>query len=174
MDRDLIRADAQLQAQIDNLSTTKRRVPIVASYATDAGQVIAHNTETVIDFEEVVRDTHTAVKRPPEPGIPTWRFIAPVAADYVVSVAILIGATNQWAAGESADLRLWKNGALFRGLDRKDNFSGATAQYMQLSGNTTIYLTTGEYIDVRLIQMSGISLGLFASVVNNWISIWRV
>jgi hypothetical protein len=169
MDRDLIRADAALQAQIDNLSTTKRRVPIVASYATDAGQVIAHNTETVIDFEEVVRDTHSAVTV----GA-AWKFTAPVAADYVVSVAILMGATNQWAAGESADLRLWKNGALFRGLDRKDNFSGATAQYMQLSGTSTIYLSAGEYIDVRLIQMSGISLGLFASVVNNWISIYRI
>jgi hypothetical protein len=169
MDRDLIRADASLQAQIDNLSTTKRRVPIVASYATDAGQIIANNTETIINFEDLVRDTHSAVTV----GA-AWKFTAPVAADYVVSVAILIGATNQWAAGESADLRLWKNGALFRGLDRKDNFSGATAQYMQLSGNTTIYLTTGEYIDVRLIQMSGISLGLFASVVNNWISIYRI
>jgi hypothetical protein len=169
MERDLIRADASLQAQIDNLSTTKRRVPIVASYATDAGQAIANNTETIINFEDPVRDTHSAVTV----GA-AWKFTAPVTADYVVSVAVLMGATNQWAAGESADLRLWKNGALFRGLDRKDNFSGATAQYMQLSGGTTIYLSAGEYIDVRLIQMSGISLGLFASVVNNWISIWRI
>jgi hypothetical protein len=169
MERDLIRADAQLQAQLDNLSTTKRRVPIVASYATDAGQAIANNAETVINFEDLVRDTHSAVTI----GA-AWKFTAPVAADYGISVAVLLGATNQWAAGESTDLRLWKNGALFRGLDRKDNFSGATAQYMQLSGSTTIYLSVGEYIDVRLIQMSGISLGLFASVVNNWISIWRI
>lgn len=169
MERDLIRADASLQAQIDNLSTTKRRVPIVASYATGAGQSFVNNTETIINFDALVRDTHSAVTV----GA-AWKFTAPVPADYVVSAAILIGGTNQWAAGESADLRLWKNGALFRGLDRKDNLSGATPQFMQLSGNTTIYLSAGEYIDVRLIQMSGISLGLFSSVVNNWISIWRI
>lgn len=170
MERDLIRADASLQAQIDNLSTTKRRVPIVASYGTAAGQSIPNNIATIVNFDTLYRDTHAAVTT----GV-NWRFTVPVTGDYVVAAAIMYVSTATWAIGEAADLVVYINGGAYRTLDYNNRINGASgAQFMHLSGSTTLYATSGQLIDLRTTQQSGAALALLNNAQFNHVSIWRI
>lgn len=173
INQDLTAEIERIKTQLSTIRLPEMPEPIVASYASSSLQTFTSGVEKVIDFETLVRDPLSLVKRPAV--VASWRFIAPTAGDYAVAAAIMIENTNQWAAGETGGLNLWKNNsAPYRTLDRKDNFSGAVAQYMQLSGTTTIYLIKDEFIDVRLIQTSGATLALYQNVVSNYISVWRV
>lgn len=171
-ERDIVREIEALKRQVAEIAPTKRRVPIVASYNTATAQNIANSTTvpTLIDFNLVERDTHSAVTT----GA-SWRFTAPVAGDYGVSAAILYQSTATWALGEVASLEVWKNNNIYRYLRRKDDLnSGGVAIFAQLAGSTTVYLDAGNYIDLRTRQSSGAALTLFNNSMYNYVSIWRI
>jgi hypothetical protein len=71
-------------------------------------------------------------------------------------------------------LRLYKNGALFSWLDRKDNYSSASSVYMALGGGDMVYLAVGDTLDVRIYQNSGAALALHNDGVMNHVAIWKV
>jgi hypothetical protein len=170
MERDLIRADASLQAQIDNLSTTKRRVPVIADYTCGIAQSIPNNTTTIVRYDTLVKDTHSQVVT----GV-AWRFTSALAQTVHVDAALLFDASTTWALSESAALMIYKNGAQFRILDRFDSMASATAaQYLHLGGGALIDLAAGEYLDIRVLQVSGGALPLIAAAVYNYVSIHRI
>ncbi len=159
------------QAEVQQLGTWfGPPAPVVVARAhTAAGQSIANVTSTIINFGTVTFDTHGRLTT----GA-AWKFTAALAGYYQVTATILFDATATWAAGEVGDIGLYKTGVFDSELDRKDNFSGATAQYMLLSGSGVVSLVAGDYIDVRAYQASGATLALFANGAYNHVSIMRL
>lgn len=171
-ERDVVKEIEALKRQVAELSPTKRRVPLVASYNTSSAQSIPNDglTPTIINYSTQERDTAGAVTT----GA-AWRFTAPVAGDYGVAAAIIYNSTTTWATGEIASLELWRNGTIYRFLDRKDNMnSNLVAIFTQVSGSSTVYLDAGNYIDLRTRQTSGAALTLFNNAMYNYVSIWRI
>ena len=141
-----------------------------ARYSTNAGQSIANNTHVIIDFEDKDYDTHTAVTT----GA-AWKFTCPTGqgGPYRVSVFLLFASTATWAAGEIAQASIYKGGVLHSVLDRKTAES-ATTLYKELGGSGGVYLSAGEFIDVRAYHTSGAALALHNDGLYNYISISRV
>jgi hypothetical protein len=140
---------------------------IHARYTTDAGQSIPNITTTIVDFEDAVDDTNTAVTT----GA-AWHFTAPVAGRYHVDAALLFASTTTWALVERGQMQLYKNGVAYSTLDRNDNInSSGGAQLMMLSGSDTIVLAAADTIDIRASQNSGAALTLNASGLVNHVSI---
>jgi len=142
--------------------------PVVASYSTDAGQTISNNTTTIVNFEDLNYDTHSAVTT----GA-SWKFTAPIAGYYHVSSAVMFTATTNWAATEYASLLLVKNNTGYRYLGREDDHSTSNV-YTFLGGSTVLYLAVNDYIDLRVLQTSGGDLALHNNGAFNYVSIHRI
>ncbi len=167
MSDDLIRTLNRIDSRLHALETLEM-VPVVARYSTNAGQSFNSGSTVIIDFEDLSADTWSAVTV----GA-SWKFTAPLAGYYAVSVLIEIAATTAWAAGERAAIELYKNNALYALLYATEN-NGAASHTVALQGDDVIHLALGDYIDVRLTQASGSARTLVATTENNHISIVKV
>lgn len=139
---------------------------IASRYCTNAGQAIAHNTTSIVNYEDQTFDPYGCVTV----GA-AWKWLAP-APGYVTSLAaILYDASTAWALQEEASLMLFKNGVMFSLLDRKDNFtSGTYAQYIALHGADVVSVVTGDYLDIRTIQKSSSEVALNNNALANYVS----
>ena len=170
MNRELLEKLASLERRIGALERQERPAPVVAVYGTNAGQSIGNDSDTIVNFEDVVVDTHGAVTTGAG-----WHFTAPLAGVYAVAVCVLFVTTTAWAETEFARLRLYADGAaaqiitLRTGLD-----SSAAAGAMQVNGIVVVNLAAGAQIDVRVFQNSGGPLALNASGNFNHIGIFRI
>jgi|GEM_PF-3437197 len=162
-------ADLERRSEHDRVLSGTSDPVIAARAATAAGQSMANNTLTIVDYGAVIFDTHGRITT----GA-AWKFTASLTGYYRVHASILFAATTNWAAGYPGHIILYQNNVLASQLDRKDNFSGATGQYMMLHGSDVLYLLAGDFIDVRVLQTNGAALALFASAEYNYISIVRV
>lgn len=87
---------------------------------------------TPINFDVVDNDTHGAVTT----GVGAWKFTAPVSGFY----DILLTA----GAGNASDIRLYKNGSVFKSfgtINVSENANGYC---------TTLFLVAGDFVDVRI------------------------
>jgi hypothetical protein len=164
---ELIVRDRDLRHRVRDLET-QESIPIVARYQTDAGQSIPNNTLTIVNFEDLVIDTWSAVTV----GA-SWAFTAPVGGYYQVSVYIEFAATTNWVVGERAEMVLYKNGGAGAILDAQENH-GATSHRVTLQGDDTIELAAGDTLDVRVTQVSGAALALRALGDTNHVAIHRI
>ena len=140
---------------------------IFAEYNTATALAIPDTTVTIVQYDTVVLDTHSCVTI----GA-AWKYTAAQSGVLVGSVSAILDDTTTWAATEVAELFLYKNGVLNRGLfHRSDIVSGGASIYVLLTGNFSIYLATGDYIDIRMKQTSGGQLALYNSATWNWISL---
>jgi hypothetical protein len=103
-----------------------------------------------------------------------WHFTAATAGYYSVAAMIMFAATTTWADTEDGAIYLYKNGAVFSRLDRKDNYSSASSVYMALGGGDIVYLAAGDTLDVRAWQTSGAALALHNDGSWNHVAIWKV
>lgn len=142
---------------------------VAAFYTTAAGQNIANNTVTVIDYGTQVIDTAAAVTT----GA-SWRFTAPIAGNYLVAAKVLYSGSTGWADTEFMLLSVYKNGSLYGHLSRSDNYSSASSVLLGINGVLIVNLAAGEYIDIRTQHTNGAALALLASAVHNHVSIVRV
>lgn len=144
---------------------------VYASYRTAAGQSIANNPipPVIVDFGTIDEDPLSAVTT----GA-AWKFTAPFAGRYGVNAAILYSSATGWADTEAGYIALYKNGALYRYLHRRDSYGSASAVFMMLSGMTTVQLAVGDYIDVRAFQNSGAALTLLNDATFNYVDIWKL
>lgn len=140
-------------------------VTIAAIYNTAAGQSIAHVTETVVNFDTKVKDTHNAVTT----GA-AWKFTAPVAGFYYVSAVVCFATTTTWADGEVGVIELYVNGVAVTVLNWKGNYATGCGR-MQLCGGMLVYLNAGDYIHIGIYQSSGAALALRAEAISNCVSI---
>lgn len=120
---------------------------IRAFYNSNAGNVIAHNTVTIFNFEDKVEDTHNCVTV----GA-AWKFTSPVSSGYIVSCGILWQTNAGWEAGERLGLLLYQGGAAIALLDLDNNIAANEVAFC--GGSAPVYLKTNEYIDLRVYQDS--------------------
>lgn len=141
---------------------------IFAEYRSNAGQTIANNALTIVDFEDVATDSHSAVTT----GA-SWKFTAPRAGKYMINGSVLFSNGGGWGSAETARVDIYKNGSLNRsvGWDGQDNAHG---NYVRVPFSCVVDLANGDYIDARVFQNSGASLSLYANDTWNFISICEV
>jgi hypothetical protein len=146
---------------------TNRFGTMVSIYTTNAGQSFASASTDIVNFEDLVKDTFAMVTT----GV-AWKLTAPRDGYYHVDVQVMFAANTGWAITEKGQLYVYVDGVHVVTLDRKDNFvSGASNIYMQLGGSTIVYLTAGQYFDIRLVQTSGGAIALVALSEYNRISV---
>jgi hypothetical protein len=138
-----------------------------ARYSTTAGQSIANNTVSIIDFGTKTFDSHSSVTT----GA-AWKFTASSAGKHRVSAQAILAAAVGLTAGEETSLALYKNGSLYSYLYFTSNWSGTSVQ-QSLTGSDSISLVAGDYIDIRINQVSGASISLNTTAALNWVSIER-
>jgi len=142
---------------------------VACSYSTNAGQSISTGSDTIIDFEDLVVDTHSSVTT----GA-SWKFTAPVSGTYSVSKKILTIASANWSAGNNGIARIYKNGIYEKELSRFKMQATLNPCTMILSGDTLLPLVKGDYIDIRVYQDNGSTENLDSNFERNFISINRI
>lgn len=136
---------------------------VYAEYTTASGQFIA-NSDTVINYDSKVIDSHNAVTT----GA-AWNFKAPKSSVYNLNMLALIG-SRTWTSGNFAYAQIYKNGTAYKFLTDitvNGNFTG----YMELKGSTGIYLNIDDYITVYGTQTEVANQTLIANAALNWITI---
>jgi hypothetical protein len=164
----LIERVNELAAKVGDLERLEHPA-ILARYSTDAGQSIPDSMATIVNFEDVTYDQNSLVTTGAG-----WKFTAATAGYYSVVLMIMFAGTNTWVDTEDGALYLYKNGAVFSRLDRKDNYSSASSVYMALGGGDVVYLAVGDTMDVRAWQTSGAALALNNDGTWNHVAIWKV
>ncbi len=140
-----------------------------ARYTSNSGATISAGSFGVVDFEDVSYDTHSAVTT----GA-SWKFTAPVSGYYAVSCSIIVS-TTQTAIGEIVQFYLYKNGSAYAELYfLRMQYAEAVARSFGLAGSTSIYLSKGDYIDVRVKEGLTGTGSLASNNEFNHISIERI
>ena len=143
-------------------------LPIAARYTTDAGQSIAHNTVTIVNFEDRDFDTRAAVT----PGA-AWEFEAPVGGYYQVNVAITFEPSTQFDNAEELSLYLYVDGGEVSRIFTHASWGTAT-QEAGACGSDCIHLGQGEKLDIRVHHKTGNTSSLNSAGNDNYVSIFRV
>lgn len=129
------------------ISTTQaNNENVIAAYKTDAGQAIGTGY-TIVDFEDVVIDTHNAVTT----GA-SWKFTTPSTGKYLVSAGLHPGSNDAW------NFHIFVNGSVNRRLGQDTasaNYEGSSA---------IINVLAGDEIDIRCLSSSANTLVADADV----------
>jgi hypothetical protein len=136
---------------------------IYASYYQNSAQSITAATQTVVNFDTKIEDSHGAVTT----GA-SWKFMAPRADKYRLSVVVTSG-NNAWTATQSFAVAFFKNGSAYTGSPQLTAVAQATATFRLIAtGSHTFSLLAGEYLDIRLTQSLTANLfngsGVFISI----------
>jgi len=143
------------------------RIPQKVRYSSNAAQSIANNTVSILDFEDLGYDTKPAVTI----GA-AWKFTAARAGYYRVDAKVVFDASTGWEALEFAALTLYRNNAEYSYLDRPQIIATQAGAYrLDLQGSDTILLAAGDYIDVRLFQVSDAAIVLLNGNAYNYVDI---
>jgi hypothetical protein len=157
-------------AQVGYPISPNNLVKSLVRYNTAAAQSISNASFTIIDFGTKVFDIKSEVTTGG-----SWKFTAAQTGYYRVNSFIMFAATTTWAEAELIQLHLYKNGSLYSIIGRSNgrDFSAGT-ESGSANGEDIIYLTAGEYIDVRVYQNSGGSLALHNDGAYNHVSIEQI
>jgi hypothetical protein len=144
---------------------------IAAQYEEASGQTITNGSTDIIQFDDLVDDTHSSVTT----GA-AWKFTAPSSGRYRVSAMILgSNAAGGWDEGDILILYLYKNGVVFKALDYEEaDASPASSTAQSLQGSLYINLDAGDYIDVRLNNGTGVNWVTDTNANWNYISIDKI
>lgn len=144
--------------------------PERAKYTHSAGQSIADNTITIVDFANKVFDSQGSVTTGG-----SWKFTAKTNDVFNVSATVSFDSN---AEEPEIQLRLYKNGSFDSMLDYRPakDFVDGTNGVILVGGSTDINLVVGDYIDIRIYQNNtpGNAISLAASGEYNHVSIHRV
>jgi hypothetical protein len=140
------------------------RCQVFSHFQSNAGTSISNDTTTIVDYEDTVVDTHSAVTI----GA-SWKFTAPRDGLYTINATAQF-ASVEWTAGELMSLGLFKNNAQVTVLSyvRTD---ATNTQVKFATGGFTLLLAATDYVDVRVYQNTGAGLALSSNAVDNNISI---
>lgn len=144
-----------------------------ARCSTTAGQSIAHNTITRIDFGTKEYDPSGAVTV----GA-SWAYTVPAGGDgYYELQACVHFNGNQWSEGDDIWIAAYKGGVYLAELDFRDghdNKGGTIHSQPRVGGSTVVYLAAGNTIDFRVVQQNATYLEarvLSTSAAQNYCSI---
>ena len=139
-------------------------VGIGARYFTAAGQSVASGGAVIIDFGTQGFDTNSRVTT----GV-NWRFTADTATAGLYSVSATISATQ--ISGADFRAEIWKNGSLYGVLGYGVGPSGGSG-VVTASGNDLVQLANTDYVDIRAVVST--SLSLLTNASFNHVSIGRI
>lgn len=125
-------------------------------------QSIPNNTDTIINFDTEVVDTHNAFI--------TGTFTAPITGYYRINASVTFATTTAWAAGEQSNLFIYKNNVKYLGIDLRDGIT-ATTHYHTLEGQAVVPLAIGDTINLQVFQLSGGALNLSGFQQHTWLNI---
>ena len=140
---------------------------VAAKAETDTAQSIPNITTTIINFEDVVYDTHDKITI----GA-SWEYDVPSSGKYKVHAQVTSTTGGGWAAGEQYNLAIHIDGS-----------EGARALNVQTATHTEIVRTAiesdfnleaGQTIDIRLFQSSGAALTLNANAADTYVVIEKL
>lgn len=143
--------------------------PVVAVCSSSAGNSLAHNAVTIIDFETVAVDTHNAVTTGSG-----WHFTAPLDGHYQVQCFVRLDSSAEWAPGESFQLRAYIDGTPDRFLAYEAGHAGGANFLVSGGGPAVVSLTAGQALDVRGYQNSGSAQTISAGTNVAFINIFRI
>lgn len=136
-------------------------------YESNAGQSIPDSTLTIVNFEDLVYDTHSAVTI----GA-AWNFAVPTGWDGIYSIdAIVHWNSIDPQEGEEYYLRCHVNGANVGYLEYHSDLQTASSRIFPLGGHIELDLDAGDTVDVRVYQGSGGAETLRAVATYNRIQI---
>lgn len=167
---ELIKRLHDLERRLAAVERTEIARPSAARAKTAVAQSIPNGVATIVQYNTIDFDPDGAIT----PGA-GWRYTAVLTGYYHVDAAMMFQLSTAWAAGETAEFNLFKNGVFISCLGRNDSMSsGATGQYNRLSGSDVVALVATDYIDLRITQTSGGTLTLHSSANYNFVGIYRV
>lgn len=143
-----------------------------AKFSTDANQSFSSAVETLVNFEDLIYDSHNAVSV----GVGTWKYTCPISGTYRISSFMMFDFAT-WAATSFAQHKVYR---LTSGLvpiqgSVLDVYTADTTQARaNLSGATTMKCLTGEILSVWVYQDSGSAKTIANSGDYNHISIERI
>lgn len=139
-------------------------------YSTNAAQSIANNDNTqIVLFEDQSYDNVAAY------NTSTGVFTAPASSLYSVSAFLTYTGSTGWDENESAEVRVYVNGAQHSVLSRFTLFNQTASQIISTgSGTDIVYLNKGDTLDIRAFQNSGAAISLFNVNNYNYMSIHAV
>lgn len=139
---------------------------VAAIYDTVSGQTLTTTTNTIIDYDNKILDTHNAVTT----GA-SWKFVTPISGLYLVSAQyLLIDSSGTITGDERVDIDILVDGSPVIRRDHRQN--GANSPDVSIV--RPIQLLAGQEVQVRGFQNSGGSLSLSIGSEFNWISITKV
>lgn len=128
---------------------------VAAKYNSNSAQSIPNVTDTVVNFEDNVIDTHGAVTTGS-----SWAFTAPVSGIYKCSAQAYTGVGNNWDVDESFFVKIRKNSTDDTiGTDYVDS-SDNTGRRVGSAVDTLLELSKGDTVDVVVFHSYGSSVAL--------------
>lgn len=143
------------------------KIPVVARYSSSATTTVNSATETRVDYETKVLDSHNAVTT----GA-SWVFTCPKAATYNVRASSRFGAAG-WNAAETAEMYVYKNAGSYATVDYQTAES-TTSRSMLLNGSCLVELAVGDTVHVKIRQDTGSGMALDNVPAYNTIDIFEV
>jgi hypothetical protein len=158
----------RIEERLEELEIRDVENPIVI-YSTNAGQSISNDTQTTVNFEDVVYDPDGLVTVGAN-----WAYTAPVSGHYVITAVVSFATTTAWTPGtDIAQLR-----ALVAGTDAyifaRLNDESSADHVVTLAGSVTVQANASESIAVQVYQSSGGLRTLHTSATINHVTIYRV
>lgn len=141
---------------------------VSAKYKTASGQTFTTGTAQVVNFDTSEFDS--LVGTVTTGG--AWKFTAGEKAEYSLKGYITIYQAALLTANQTITLYLFKNGVFYEYLDIGKT-QGATDFYGRYI-MSNIRLNIGDYIDVRLLQLTGVNQSLFNAAEANYFIITKV
>ena len=119
----------------NSTSTASSSGAVIASYYMSANQSPGSNVQ--INFDTKLVDTNAAVTT----GAGAWKFTAPVAGDYNVSVIV------DYLTGTTGNVNIYKNGSSYAQIS--GGYGTGSGADSGVTGSTIIAMNAGDFIDFR-------------------------
>ena len=134
---------------------------------TNAGQTIADDTITIIDFEDVEHDSHNAYD--------SGTYTVPVTGLYQINSSIMFGHTSEVDISESMYIALKVNGTSKRIQNWKEGeLTDSATLYYSLQISCLLKLNKGDEITIQVYQATGVPYDLHHSNAYNSLDIHKI
>ena len=134
---------------------------------TNAGQTIANNTITIIDFEDVEHDSHNAYD--------SGTYTVPVTGLYQINSSIMFGHTSEVDISEAMYIALKVNGGSKRIQNWKEGeLTDSATLYYSLQISCLLKLNKGDEITIQVYQATGVPYDLHNSNAYNSLDIHKI
>lgn len=134
---------------------------------TNTAQSIPDSTFTVVEFDIEQYDNLGEYDE-----VTDYKFTAQASGYYYVQAAIQFNSAA-WATNDNVYLSVYKNGARYTDLARTYTWATLT-KGLAVSGSTTLYLASGDYIDFRAYHNRGAATSFQLGTTRNYVSIHRL